>query len=142
MSHPHIETPQALYAAYSQASAQLYYPRGTVRCSGDPMFRTRAARDLGCILDVDPRVINWLCLPVEFETELGLHVPDFLVDYEGGLRIFLDAVEDDDTEACLAMRSKAASGSQTPATCSATPTAELPLTTESECCQLLKRRGP
>jgi hypothetical protein len=93
MSHPHFESPAALDAAYSEASTKLWYPRGTVRCSADPLFRTRSARDLGCLLDVDPDVIAWLCLPTEFDTELGPHVPDFLVDYEGGIRIYLDAVE-------------------------------------------------
>ncbi|MCA2436011.1 hypothetical protein HFN06_31870 [Rhizobium leguminosarum] len=94
MSHPHIEAPAALYAAYADASSKLFYPRGTVRCAADAMFRSREARDLGCILDVDPNVVAWLCLPVEFETELGTHVPDFLVDYEDGTRIIMDAVDD------------------------------------------------
>ncbi|NEJ86295.1 hypothetical protein GR223_10100 [Rhizobium leguminosarum] len=85
--------PAALYAAYAEASTKLFYPRGTVRCSADAMFRSRSARDLGCILDVDPQVVAWLCLPVEFDTEIGPHVPDFLVDYEDGTRIYLDAVE-------------------------------------------------
>jgi hypothetical protein len=52
MSHSHIDFDAAVYAAYSQASTQLFYPKGTVRCSGDALFRKRAARDLGCILDV------------------------------------------------------------------------------------------
>ncbi len=94
MSHPHFESPAALYAAYELASTKLYYPRGTVRCSADPMFRTRFARDLGCLLDVDPDVVAWLCLPTEFETALGPHVPDFLVDYEGGVRMYIDAVDE------------------------------------------------
>ncbi|WP_246729166.1 hypothetical protein [Rhizobium ruizarguesonis] len=93
MSHSHVEMPAALYAAYAEASTKLFYPRGTVRCSADAMFRSRSARDLGCILDVDPQVVAWLCLPVEFDTEIGPHVPDFLVDYEDGTRIYLDAVE-------------------------------------------------
>ncbi|MGO7653650.1 hypothetical protein ACC679_01625 [Rhizobium ruizarguesonis] len=93
MSHPHIESPAALYAAYADASTKLFYPRGTVRCSADPMFRSRTARDLGCLLDVDPDVVAWLCLPVEFETEFGMHVPDFLVDFEDGTRVFMDAIE-------------------------------------------------
>ncbi|MGO7334457.1 hypothetical protein [Rhizobium leguminosarum] len=95
MSHSHIEMPTALYAAYAEATTQLFYPRGTVRCSADTMFRSRSARDLGCILDVDPNVVAWLCLPMEFETEVGPHVPDFLVDYEDGTRILVDVVEDD-----------------------------------------------
>lgn len=94
MSHSRVETPAALYAAYAEASTQLFYPRGTVRCSADAMFRSRLARDLGCILDVDPDVVAWLCLPVEFETEVGPHVPDFLVDYEDGTRILLDVTEE------------------------------------------------
>lgn len=93
MSQSHIAFDAALYAAVAEASNQLFYPKGTVRCSGDALFRTRAARDLGCILDVDPNVIGWLCLPVEFETEFGPHVPDFLVDYEHGPRTLLDAVD-------------------------------------------------
>lgn len=95
MSHSHIEMPTALYAAYAEATTQLFYPRGTVRCSGDTMFRSRSARDLGCILDVDPNVVAWLCLPLEFKTEAGPHVPDFLVDYEDGTRILLDVIEED-----------------------------------------------
>ena len=92
MSHSHVENSAALFAAYEQASTRLYYPRGTVRCSADAMFRSREARDLGCLLDVDPRVVAWLCLPLEFETETGVHVPDFLVDYDNGIRDLLDAV--------------------------------------------------
>jgi hypothetical protein len=38
------------------ASSLLFPPRGTVRCDGPPLFRTRAARDLACLLDVDPDV--------------------------------------------------------------------------------------
>ncbi|WP_051559028.1 hypothetical protein [Allorhizobium undicola] len=93
MSYSHIDIRAALNAAYEQASKQIFYPRSTVRCSADPMFRSRLARDLGCILDVDPNVIAWLCLPLQFDTELGPHVPDFFVEYEGGLKFCLDAVE-------------------------------------------------
>ena len=93
MSHSHVEEPAALYAAYAEASTKLFFPRGTVRCSADAMFRSRSARDLGCILDVDPQVVAWLCLPVEFDTDVGPHVPDFLVDYDDGTRVFMDAVE-------------------------------------------------
>lgn len=94
MSYSHIDIQAALNAAYEQASKQIFYPRSTVRCSADPMFRSRLARDLGCILDVDPNVIAWLCLPLQFDTELGPHVPDFFVEYEGGLKFCLDAVEE------------------------------------------------
>ncbi|MGR9449165.1 hypothetical protein [Rhizobium leguminosarum] len=93
MSHSHFEMPPAIYAAYEEASKQSYYPRGTVRCSGVPMFRSQLARDLGCLLDVDPYVVAWFCLPTDIKTDYGPHVPDFLVDYEDGTSIFCDAVE-------------------------------------------------
>ena len=95
MSHPHFEMPQALYAAYKHASSQKFYPVGTVRCSGDPMFRSQLARDLGCLLDVDETVVAWQCLPVEFATVDGTHVPDLMVDHEDGKRLFLDVCEEE-----------------------------------------------
>ncbi|MFJ6326116.1 MULTISPECIES: hypothetical protein [Hyphomicrobiales] len=93
MSHQHFEMPQALHAAYKHAISQKFYPLGTVRCSGDVMFRTQGARDLGCLLDVDDDIVAWLCLPIEFPTCDGVHVPDFMVDYRNGRREFLDACD-------------------------------------------------
>ncbi len=95
MSHSHFEMPQALYAAYTHANTQKFYPLSTIRCSGDPMFRSQLARDLGCLLDVDDHVVAWLCLPVEFPTADGVHVPDLMVDYDDGKRLFLDACEEE-----------------------------------------------
>jgi hypothetical protein len=95
MSHSHIEMPAALYAAYDEATNQHFHPKGTVRCSGEPMFRSQLARDLGCLLDVDRHVVAWLCLPIEIKAEYGPHVPDFMVDYEDSTRMFMDAVEDE-----------------------------------------------
>lgn len=92
--HSHVEMPAALYAAYTEASSQHFYPRGTVRCSGDGMFRTPLARDLACLLDVDKNVVAWLCLPIELKTDSGPHVPDFMVDYDSGARLYLDAAEE------------------------------------------------
>ena len=99
VSHPHYEMPQALYAAYNQALANNFYPRGTVRCSGDVMFRSQLARDLACLLDVDDAVVAWLCLPGEIRTTDGVHIPDLMVDYEDGKRVFLDACEEFGDEA-------------------------------------------
>lgn len=95
MSHPHYEMPQALYAAYKHASSQKFYPLGTVRCSGDVMFRSQLSRDLGCLLDVDETVVAWLCLPVEIPTSDRVHVPDVMVDYDDGTRVFLDACDEE-----------------------------------------------
>lgn len=93
MSHSQIEMPAALYAAYTEASTRKFYPRNTVRCSGDPMFRTQLARNLCCLLDVDRHVVAWLCLPAELKAEIGPHVPDVMVDFDDGRRVFMDAVE-------------------------------------------------
>jgi hypothetical protein len=55
--------PKALSAAYNQAIVNNFFPRAAVRCSGDLMFRSQLARDLTCIVDVDDKVVAWMCLP-------------------------------------------------------------------------------
>ncbi|MDM9627837.1 hypothetical protein QTL95_18255 [Rhizobium sp. S152] len=94
MSHSHFEMPPALYDAYAVATNKQFYPSGTVRCSGVPMFRTQLARDLGCLLDVDRSVVAWTCLPRSVETGDGPHVFDFLVTYDDGAEVYFDAAED------------------------------------------------
>lgn len=82
-----------LDAVFRQASARQFFPKATVRCPDDPVFRTQLARDLACLLDVDDEVGAWspLCFGVFIEG--CLHVTDFMVDYMDGRREFLDAVE-------------------------------------------------
>ncbi|WP_224006051.1 hypothetical protein [Aureimonas sp. SA4125] len=65
-------------------------------CSERPMFRTICARDLALLLNIDVNVADFRCLPgiVEGTDASGdklRHVPDFLVTYENGDRVFLDA---------------------------------------------------
>ncbi|MBM6581831.1 hypothetical protein ILT44_16665 [Microvirga sp. BT689] len=67
-----------------ETSALSFNPRGTVRCEGRPMFRHQAARDFGCLLDVDPTVITWTCLPLVLHHAQGTHVPDFAVTRGSG----------------------------------------------------------
>jgi hypothetical protein len=67
-----------------ETSAFSFSPRGTVRCEGRAMFRHRAARDFGCLLDVDPSVISWTCLPMVLHHAQGPHVPDFAVTRTSG----------------------------------------------------------
>jgi hypothetical protein len=43
------------------------------------MFRTSVARDVGCLLDLDPSVISWTCLPLVLSRRNRRHVPDFAV---------------------------------------------------------------
>jgi len=87
--------PSALDAAFREASASFFFPRATVLCKGEPLFRSQLARDLGCLLDVDDDVIAWSCLPCCLPVEGGQHVTDFLVDYGDGSSVLLDAVEEE-----------------------------------------------
>jgi hypothetical protein len=76
------------------ASCLSFHPRGTVRCRGVPLFRNQAARDLGCLLDVDLGVASWACLPTVLAYGTGMHVPDFAVERAGGT-VLVDAVPPD-----------------------------------------------
>ncbi|MBY3255805.1 hypothetical protein HFO09_08910 [Rhizobium laguerreae] len=87
--------PPALHAAYAEASIKQFHPWATVRCSGTPMFRSQLARDLGCLLDVDRTVVAWLCLPRQVDADIGPHIFDFLVDYDDGASVYLDAVDEE-----------------------------------------------
>lgn len=71
----------------AEAAQHSFHPYGTVRCLGDPLFRNQAARNLGCLLDVDREVISWTCLPLVLENGTDVHIPDFLVEKDGGLVI-------------------------------------------------------
>ncbi|MGB3643425.1 MAG: hypothetical protein WBA15_03010 [Mesorhizobium sp.] len=83
---------QSLQSVRDFAAALRFEPLGTVRCAGAPLFRTRLARDLACLLDVDPDVRSWTCLPVLLHHGAQTHVPDFQVVREHGAT-FLDAVD-------------------------------------------------
>ncbi|MEO9340444.1 hypothetical protein ABFT80_23825 [Mesorhizobium sp. SB112] len=64
----------------NDAAKQSFHPLGTMRCIGAPLFRTALARDLGCLLDVDPNVNSWSCLPLTLSEGDILHIPDFIVE--------------------------------------------------------------
>jgi len=78
----------------ARAEQIIHRPRATVYCRGTPIFRSRAARDLGCLLDVDPDVEAWECQPRELRIGNRRHAPDFLVTYVGGVKWLLDASEE------------------------------------------------
>jgi hypothetical protein len=40
-----------------------YPPNHTLKCLGQPLFRNRHARDYACLLDLDPDVVSWKCVP-------------------------------------------------------------------------------
>jgi len=70
-----------------EAASRSFPPRGTVRCIGQPLFRSRAARDLACLLDLDLGVVSWTCLPFMMDDEGGQHVPDFAVTRPNGITL-------------------------------------------------------
>lgn len=73
-----------LVVARARAACCTFPPKGTVRCTGRPMFRSEMARDLGCLLDVDPEVLSWSCLPLALAKGDSVHVPDFHVERTNG----------------------------------------------------------
>ncbi len=68
-----------------------FYPLATIKCDGPAVFRTQAARDVACLLDVDQTVSSWQCQPLSREGHAEMGTPDFLVIYDDGNQRFLDA---------------------------------------------------
>lgn len=85
------DAPTPLERVRSAAGCLRFEPLGTVRCQGAPAFRTRAARDAACLLDLDSAVTAWSCLAVSLERDGETHVPDLLVE-RAGVAMLLDAV--------------------------------------------------
>tara|TARA_R110001599_G_scaffold243206_4_gene442958 strand:- start:841 stop:1521 length:681 start_codon:yes stop_codon:yes gene_type:complete len=94
---PTIDEALALKNAVDAAGRFRSLPSGTVFCRGKPLFRTQLARDLGSVLDVDPEVEGWECLPCavpvpENDSGPGFHVPDFRVfKSDGGTSLLVAA---------------------------------------------------
>lgn len=76
-------------AAKNSKSVRSFFPSATMRCDGGRVFRTQAARDVGCLLDIDPSVVLWRCKPPVLG-ELN-HSPDFEVVYDDGSTVLVDA---------------------------------------------------
>ena len=80
-----------LRAARNSALIRTFPPTGTVKCDGARLFRSQAARDVGCLLDVNESVVSWRCMPMPFGAGGIVHVPDFEVHNEDGGILYLDA---------------------------------------------------
>lgn len=80
-----------LRAARNSALIRIFPPTGTVKCDGGRLFRSQTARDLACLLDVNPSVVSWRCMPSPFDIGGTTHVPDFQVFDEDGGILYLDA---------------------------------------------------
>lgn len=83
------------HTAVSDPKAPGYYsePLPTLKCLSKPLFRSRQARDLACILDINPRVSTWVAPAPTLNVGSCRHTPDFQVtDHDGGVR-FLDVAD-------------------------------------------------
>ncbi|QDG93268.1 hypothetical protein NIBR502774_12585 [Rhizobium sp. NIBRBAC000502774] len=40
-----------------------FSPYSTLKCLGEPLFRNKHSRAYACLLDLDPDVITWKCMP-------------------------------------------------------------------------------
>ena len=85
--HPQYQLSKLLQHTRDEAAALFFPPKNTMRCIGPAIFRTRLARDLGCLLDVDPSVTSWTCLPLVLSRRSHHHVPDFLVARSEGVSL-------------------------------------------------------
>jgi hypothetical protein len=52
-----------------------YFPAGTLKCVGRPLYRSRAARDYACLLDLEPGVASWRCVVDPIVDDSRLHEP-------------------------------------------------------------------
>ncbi|MCM2475666.1 hypothetical protein HGO38_19510 [Rhizobium sp. CG5] len=52
-----------------------YPPYLTLKCIGDPLFRSQRVRDYACLLDLDPDVISWRCTPEAIVNQSGAARP-------------------------------------------------------------------
>lgn len=75
------------------SNPSFFSPKATIFCEGEALFRTRAARNLGCLLDLDPDVESWRCLAVQLPLGDQGYLPDVLVKYRGGRHRLLDATD-------------------------------------------------
>ncbi|MCZ8158564.1 MAG: hypothetical protein O9256_01530 [Rhizobiaceae bacterium] len=73
------------------------FPHVTLKCLGQPLFRSQQARDYACTLDLDREVVSWKCLATAFVNDdseairpRSWHV-DFAVETEA--ETFLVTVE-------------------------------------------------
>ncbi|WP_132573100.1 hypothetical protein [Rhizobium sp. SG741] len=62
-----------------------YFPAGTLKCVGRPLFRSRAGRDYACLLDLEPDVVSWRCVLEPILENDTPHARHHHVDFEVSL---------------------------------------------------------
>ncbi len=58
----------------------IYRPRlpaRTIKCVGHALFRSQQARDYACVLDLDPDVVSWRCIPQAIVNDSGAARPQW-----------------------------------------------------------------
>ncbi|WP_370035532.1 hypothetical protein [Sinorhizobium fredii] len=80
-----MSTELSSQAASLPLPAQFFQPKNTLNCVGPAAFRSQTARDAACLLDLDETVVSWSCLSHEFRHNDCVHIPDFMVERDGGL---------------------------------------------------------
>lgn len=73
------------------ASIRTFSPAATIKCDGPSIFRSQVARDTACLLDVNPAVVSWHCMPVSLDCGNVAHVPDFGILNDDGGRMLIDS---------------------------------------------------
>lgn len=102
------ERARSVRASRHSASIRTFAPAATIKCDGPSIFRSQVARDTACLLDVNPAIASWSCMPVSLDCRTVSHVPDFgIVNYDGG-RMLIDSPDralpiDADAIAAVAM---------------------------------------
>jgi hypothetical protein len=76
-----------------QASTFHFEKLPALKYVGNPLYRSRYARDLACMLDLDPDVASWTAPAPIMRIGLLGHVADFrVIDHDGAVRL-LDACD-------------------------------------------------
>ena len=86
-----VERKASSRATNISLSAHTFYPAAAVKCEGSQRYRSQVARDVACLLDVDPTVISWRCNSTPFLCSSGHRTPDFQVIYTDGSTRFIDS---------------------------------------------------
>ncbi|KRB56190.1 hypothetical protein ASE04_28990 [Rhizobium sp. Root708] len=86
-SNEHVKSSNSISADALQAISG----RPTVKGPTRPVFRSKAAADLSCLLDLDHRVQSWSCLIPSPASQDGEYTPDFLMTEIDGTLWLLDA---------------------------------------------------
>ncbi|MGN7802490.1 MULTISPECIES: hypothetical protein [Sinorhizobium/Ensifer group] len=86
-SQYHVQQPRRAIGTRPQFSTN----RPSVKGPAFAKYRSKMARDLACILDLNSSVTSWACNPLPLVTGHGEHVPDFWMRDTDGVSWLLDA---------------------------------------------------